>query len=101
MKKFIFAAMLAAASLAAATADARSYKFRVTCETEKHVEEWGIGAVDPGREYLRVITGADNPNCSVADFNEQRDGDLPVKSHRGAVAVGEGIVSIICGWIGC
>lgn len=74
---YYFGALALIAALSAASnAEARSYKFRVNCESGTHVVEWAIGSIDPGREYLRTITGTKNPSCMISDF--------PVPSRRRA-----------------
>jgi|GEM_PF-5082745 len=81
-------------ALAAQNASATDYAFTVTCPREAVVEVWQTGDIDPGKEYLRVITGVNNPGCSVGDYQESTDQYLPVKSHSGVPAVFEGIPPI-------
>lgn len=77
--------------LCASTAHATSYKFTVSCEHQRLVVEWRTGAIDPGREALRVSTGSNYPNCSVSNYNHASDSSLPVQVNQGAVGVVQGI----------
>ena len=72
-------------------AEAREYRFHVSCPNKALVVEWGIGAIDPGKEYLRVTTGTHYPGCSISDYNEARDKDLPKERHSDAGGVIKGI----------
>lgn len=66
--------------------------------------EWNTGSIDPGREYLRVVTGTKFPNCSISDYVDTNDGALPRErySHEGGVISGVPFVGwIICGIFGC
>lgn len=77
--------------VATTSASATSYKFTVTCQAATQVIEWKTGAIDPGREALRVSTGSNFPDCSVSDFNPTTDANLPVQVNEGAVAVVQGV----------
>jgi hypothetical protein len=94
--------LLIAGTLVTAPAQASTYKFNVVCESQKKVVEWKTGAIDPGREYLRVITGTKNPNCQVSDYGPA-DGALPTEkhSHEGAILQGLPPVAIICALFRC
>jgi hypothetical protein len=73
-------------------AQATEYKFRVDCAGQVNVISWITGDLDPGREYLKVVTGTQNPNCTTADFNDQLDGHLTIiDSREGAAAIVGGI----------
>lgn len=72
------------------TAHARSYEFTVNCSSGSKVVQWGIGEIDPGKEYLRVATGTNNPGCGISDYVPSRDSHLPVERHDGAGAVFQG-----------
>ena len=102
MKKGI--SIFALALLLAASASATEYKFTVTCQHGSHVVHWKTGDIDPGKEWLRVATGTDNPNCSVSEFNPSTDGSLQVvtRSHEGGVVKGIPLIgTIVCGIFGC
>lgn len=79
-----------------------TYRFTVTCPDRRVVEAWETGAIDPGREYLRTITGTKYPGCSVSDFDPGRDGRLPQNRHSDAGGVLDGLppVQIIKGIFG-
>lgn len=103
MAKVIIAAIILLLGIFASTADAgRSYKFRVTCPSNSKVVEWGIGAIDPGREYLRANTGVKNPGCSVSNYDHAKDKGLPVErySNWGGVLHGGTILGLIGGAAG-
>ena len=71
---------------------ATEYKFRVDCAGQQHVISWVTGDLDPGREYLKVVTGTQSPNCTVADFDQQLDGHLTViDTKEGGAAIVSGI----------
>jgi hypothetical protein len=82
---------------------ATTYSFTVSCQANRFVQEWDTGAIDPGKEYLRVATGTKNPNCSVSDYNPATDGGLPKNVASGVGGVIQGIppVPIICGIFHC
>ena len=82
---------------------AHDYRFNVSCEHDQSVVWWDTGDLDPGREYLRVATGLKHPDCSIGDYDEQRDSQLPITRYKGAEAVLQGFppVSLICGILGC
>ncbi|MEO5881996.1 MAG: hypothetical protein ABIQ06_06230 [Caldimonas sp.] len=67
------------------------YKFSVTCSNKALVAQWNTGDIDPGREFLRVSTGTNYPNCSVTDFQPGRDDRKPVEVYSGAPAVVQGV----------
>lgn len=77
--------------LAIGNASATDYPFTVRCQDGSIVEVWKTGAIDPGKEYLRVATGMKHPGCSVADFNPAQDGFLPQQVNEGAGGVVGGI----------
>ncbi|TIM76481.1 MAG: hypothetical protein E5Y58_05360 [Mesorhizobium sp.] len=56
-----FGLLVTAAPEAYATDDL----FHVSC-ADKNVQ-WKTGDIDPGREYLRVVTGTNNLNCRITD----------------------------------
>lgn len=68
-----------------------TYRFTVSCPSGKQVAEWRTGTIDPGREYLVVVTGTKHPGCSVSPFNHETDSHLPVDTYSGAVGVVQGI----------
>src|SRR5262249_26622823 len=72
-------------------ASAREYRFHVSCPDKVLVVEWGIGAIDPGKEYLRMTTGTKYPGCSVTDSDDARDARLPKERHSDAGGVLVGI----------
>jgi len=67
-----------------------TYTFTVNCQNRSQVVEWGVGSIDPGKEYLRVVTGTKFPDCTVGEYNEATDKSLPKDriSHEGAVIQG-------------
>lgn len=79
------------------------YLFHVGCQDKSMVVEWGVGDIDPGKEYLRVVTGTKHPGCSISDYNPDVDADLPREKYSDAGGVLQGFppVSIICGIFGC
>jgi hypothetical protein len=85
------------------SAHATDYRFHVNCQARNFVVQWNTGTIDPGKEYLRVITGTKNPNCGVTDFDGGRDGNLPVERYSdwGGVIQGLPPVRLICGILGC
>lgn len=84
----------AAILLLPGSTNATDYKFRVSCAAKQSVAEWNTGDIDPGREFLRVVTGLDNPNCSISDFNPEMDGRLPVESFSDWGAIVKGTLSV-------
>lgn len=92
-KRFLLAttAML----LLASTAGATDYRFRVNCQSRSSVIQWSTGAIDPGKEFLRVVTGLKNPNCSVGDYNPAFDSGFPVEKLSDWEAVIQGSLPII------
>jgi hypothetical protein len=90
-------------ALAACPVDAHDYRFHISCQQETSVVWWETGDVDPGREYLRVATGLKHPDCSITDYDEKQDANLPVTHYKGGEAVLQGFppISIICGIFGC
>lgn len=85
-------------------ANSTDYLFRVSCSHKMLVAEWNTGDIDPGLEYLRVATGTKFPDCSVTDYNDAQDRDLPRErySHEGGVIAGIPFVGpLICGIFGC
>ncbi|MDI4665044.1 hypothetical protein K9U40_11985 [Xanthobacter autotrophicus] len=81
--------------LLASNAGATDYKFRISCQSRSSVIQWSTGAIDPGREFLRVTTGLKNPNCSVGDYNPTFDAGLPVEKLSDMEAVIQGSLPII------
>ncbi len=77
-------------------AHAARYAFHVACPDRIFVVEWGVGDINPGREFLRATTGAQHPGCSVSDSDDARDRSLPKERHSDAGAVGDTIVT----WVG-
>jgi hypothetical protein len=75
-------------------AQATTYKFRVTCPNRSYVDQWETGAIDPGKEYLRVASGK-TPDCQVTDFNPARDTGLPVNRHSDAGGVIDGLPPVV------
>jgi len=87
--------------LAPRNAQATEYLFAVTCPDRRVVAEWKTGDVDPGREYLRVATGINNPGCSISDYNDTVDREAPrvTYSHEGGIIAGIPFVGMIaCRW---
>ncbi|SCB37481.1 hypothetical protein [Rhizobium hainanense] len=80
--------------LLAGSTNATDYKFRVSCAAKRSVAEWNTGDIDPGREFLRVVTGLDNPNCSISDFNPEMDGRLPIERFSDWGAILKGTLSV-------
>ena len=83
---------------------ATEYRFTVACERGSHVVIWRTGDIDPGKEWLRVATGTQNPNCSVSDFVASTDSNLPSETleHEAGVIRGIPLIgTIVCGIFGC
>lgn len=84
------------------TASATDYAFTARCQDGALVHVWKTGDIDPGKEYLRVVTGTKNPGCSIGDFNPTQDGYLPQEIHEGIGGVLSGtpldIIGNIFGW---
>lgn len=83
---------------------ATEYKFTVVCQHGSHVVHWKTGDVDPGKEWLRVATGTDNPDCTVSEFSPATDSSLRVesRSHEAGVIRGIPLIgTIICGIFDC
>jgi hypothetical protein len=70
---------------------ATEYRFRLACENQDYVVLWKTGDLDPGREYLRIVTGTNNPSCSIADYNDASDSHLYVDVNEGPTAIVKGI----------
>jgi hypothetical protein len=70
-----------------------SYKFTVSCDNghSRSVSQWNTGDIDPGKEFLRVSTGTKNPGCSVSEYNDATDRNLPLNQYSGPTGVVEGI----------
>jgi hypothetical protein len=84
--------------------EATEYLFTVSCEHGSHVVAWRTGDIDPGKEWLRVATGTQNPNCSVSDFVASTDSDLPRETleHEAGVVRGIPLIGpIVCSFFGC
>lgn len=81
-----------------------TYTFTVRCKDSAVVVEWGVGDIDPGKEFLRASTGTKYPGCTVGDYNETTDYTLPKEhhSHEGGVIAGipflSSILRKIFGW---
>lgn len=104
MRKTSILSIIVGCQFFAAQAMATDYRFHVSCQSSNSVVVWKTGDIDPGREYLRVVTGTKNPNCAVSDYNEKTDAGLPVEtySHEAGVIAGIPFVGwIICGVFGC
>jgi hypothetical protein len=83
---------------------ATDYLFHVGCSSRAFVAEWRTGTIDPGREYLRVATGTKNSECTISDYDPQRDAGLPREIYEGAGGVVQGVPllgPLVCGMIGC
>jgi len=82
-----------------------TYLFSVTClQGESIVAEWKTGDIDPGKEYLRTVTGTKHPDCSIGDYNEATDGNRRKEtySHEGGVIQGIPFLGqILCGIFSC
>lgn len=77
---------------AAPTAQARiPYRFHVSCPEKEFVLEWRTGDIDPGREYLRLASGTNNPGCDIANFDATRDDGLPVVVLKGEKGILKGL----------
>ena len=85
------------------TAYAPEYKFHVSCVSRNFVVQWNTGDIDPGREYLRAITGTKNPDCGIGDYNAAFHDRLPVERYSdwGGVIQGVPGIGILCGIFGC
>lgn len=103
MRKFILMSGVVMAGVLVSEAQATTYRFSVSCQDRRTVAVWETGAIDPGKEYLRVITGTKNPNCSISDYNEATDANLPTDRYSdvGGVISGLPPVAIICGIFDC
>lgn len=86
MAATVFAAFGAISSAQAGT----TYVFTVTCASSAQVVEWGVGDIDPGKEFLRVSTGTHYPDCSITDYDE-RDAGLPRVRYSHEEAIIKGI----------
>lgn len=97
MKSFSKCLMTAVAvlQLLTAPAGATEYRFHISCQSRSTVVVWNTGSVDPGREYLRFVTGLKNPNCSVSESNEVVDRNLPVEKLSNWEGVIQGTAPII------
>lgn len=94
----------AGASVPATSALATEYAFTVTCEHRSHVVIWRTGDIDPGREWLRVATGTQNPNCSVGAYSPSRDADLETEIISAEAGVARGVPllgTLVCWAFGC
>jgi hypothetical protein len=97
MKKItkLVVAATAAVAMFATPAGATTYKFKVSCSNGVIVDQWNTGAIDPGKEALRVSTGGNHPGCTVSDFNPDTDSGAPVEVHEGAGGVGNGAAGVV------
>lgn len=82
-----------------------TYTFTVSCAGSARVVEWGVGDVDPGKEFLRVSTGTLFPDCSITDYAPSSDSHLPREHYEHAEAFWKGIpligpilCKIFCPW---
>jgi len=103
VKHALLPVIVLAAALAPSLGNATTYKFRVSCERETLIEEWNTGEIDPGQEYLRVVTGTHHPNCNIDDFNANRDFRLRTERHSdlGGILFGIPGSGIVCAILGC
>jgi len=103
-RSVVLSVVLIAAAISTAPAMATDYSFHVSCPNGSHVVVWHTGSIDPGREYLRVVTGTNNPGCSIGDYNDAQDRSLPKEdlSHEAGVVKGIPLlgpfVAHIFGW---
>ena len=97
MKPILATGAILAAAVISCEASATSYVFAVTCQQARSVVEWKTGSIDPGKEYLRVATGVNHPNCSVTDYDPVADSNLPreILSHEGGVVAGIPVVGLL------
>jgi hypothetical protein len=107
MKKALIGILAALAATVSVPAHASTtYSFFVACPGSAFVDDWHIGDIDPGREYLRVVVGTKHPDCTIENYNPANDFGIPHNhyTHSGATAVVEGIpfvgqiVGAILGW---
>lgn len=102
MRIFMSTALLCL--MAGHPASSTSYAFTVNCPYGSRVVDWRTGAIDPGREYLRVAIGMEHAGCSVSDFDPVRDQGLDREVVSAEAAVLRGvpllgtIVSMFGGW---
>jgi hypothetical protein len=94
------------AALATITFDqarATDYLFRVSCQSRRFVVQWSTGSIDPGKEYLRAVTGTKNADCMISDYNARTDANLPRERYSdwGGVVQGAPPVVIICAIFHC
>jgi hypothetical protein len=78
-----------------------TYKFTVHGPGAHKVVQWDLGAVDPGKEYLRVQTGTLYPGSSITDFNPDTDSGFEVEFHSNESAVIDAIpvVGPVVAWV--
>ncbi|MER9963201.1 hypothetical protein NKJ72_19945 [Mesorhizobium sp. M0045] len=91
-------------SFLASEAQGTDYLFHVSCQNTNLVVEWKTGDINPGRELLRVSTSTKYPNCTVSDYNQARDRNLPRETYEHVAGVIAGITligTIICHFFGC
>ena len=83
--------------------NATEYKFHVSCQSHSFITQWNTGTIDPGREYLRVITGTKNPNCSVSNYSPSIHKGLDVErlSDGGGVMQGIPGAGLLCAVFNC
>ncbi len=85
-RTFLCNLVVACAMAVATSAAAETHRVLVACEDgSKHVEAWDIAGVD--QTYIRIQVAAHHPNCSVHDYDAERDADLRVEEHKDADAV--------------
>lgn len=77
--------------MSAACIAGTTYRFTVACKDRRQVVEWGVGDIDPGKEYLRAQTGTKFPGCQIADYNDARDHSLPRDRYSAEGGVIQGI----------
>lgn len=80
LKKVITGAVIAAGLMSGASGGT-VHAFTVTCPNNALVVEWAVGDIDPGKEFLRAVTGNNFPGCSVNDY-QPGDAALP-RIHHG------------------
>ncbi len=94
---------VAPALVAAPAAHANIYLFGVRCNDEAYVAQWDSGAPDPGKEYFRLATGDLNLDCTIHDYDNKTERDLPRRWCREAGGILRGFppMLIILGTTHC
>lgn len=93
LTNILAASAFAGLGLASSAHAGTTYLFTVTCPESAQVVEWGVGDIDPGKEFLRVSTGTHYPGCSVTDFHDA-DARLPRIRYSHEEAFWQGIPPI-------